>query len=189
MTAVAPTDLTGVDLKIGRAYGHIEDLKTAVQDAFDRSRYHFTLDFDPNSKEHAYTAHNVPAIDPKWSLMVGDFLHNARSALDHLAWQLVILDGGTPGEHTQFPVRESPFTKRGKRIPTDLQPPVSDPTILQLPGTGTRSTTSRSDSAPIRCAQRHIPHSTSGASLENTSAPAPNREYPSAPTTTYPLRV
>lgn len=32
-------------------------------------------------------------------------------------------------------------------------------------------------------------HSTSGACLENTSAPAPKRENPSAPTTTYPLRV
>jgi hypothetical protein len=34
-----------------------------------------------------------------------------------------------------------------------------------------------------------MPHSTSGASLENTKAPAPSRENPSAATTTYPARV
>ncbi|QCB94745.1 hypothetical protein [Cellulomonas shaoxiangyii] len=38
-----------------------------------------------------------------WAVLVGDIVHNARSALDHAAWQLVGLNGGTPGTHTQFP--------------------------------------------------------------------------------------
>ena len=38
------------------------------------------------------------------SVIVGDFVHNLRSVLDHLAWQLVLVSGGTPSERTQFPI-------------------------------------------------------------------------------------
>ena len=36
--------------------------------------------------------------------MAGDAVHNARSALDHLAWGLVIRDGGAPTRYTAFPI-------------------------------------------------------------------------------------
>jgi hypothetical protein len=36
--------------------------------------------------------------------MVGDFVHNLRSALDHFVWQLVLLDGGKPSRESAFPV-------------------------------------------------------------------------------------
>ena len=45
--------------------------------------------------------------DTEWSLMAGDVIHNARSALDHLAWALVVMDGGKPTLRTQFPIAES----------------------------------------------------------------------------------
>jgi hypothetical protein len=48
------------------------------------------------------------------SLVVGDILHNLRSALDYLAWQLVLANGGTPNEHTQFPIHDSRLTSSGK---------------------------------------------------------------------------
>ncbi len=41
------------------------------------------------------------------SLPLGDAIHNARSALDYLAWQLVIAGGGTPQKGTTFPISES----------------------------------------------------------------------------------
>jgi len=40
----------------------------------------------------------------EWSLVLGDVLHNLRSALDLLAWQAVIAGGGVPGKQTAFPV-------------------------------------------------------------------------------------
>lgn len=38
------------------------------------------------------------------SLLVGEAIHNARSALDHLAWALVESEGGSPDENTRFPI-------------------------------------------------------------------------------------
>jgi hypothetical protein len=38
------------------------------------------------------------------SVIVGDLIHNLRSALDHLAWQLVLANGGKPTKTTQFPI-------------------------------------------------------------------------------------
>lgn len=44
------------------------------------------------------------------SLTLGDAVHNARTALDHLVWQLVIANGGTPGKDTCWPTTDKPTT-------------------------------------------------------------------------------
>lgn len=36
--------------------------------------------------------------------VAGDIVNNLRSALDHLAWQLVEANGSTPTKHTAFPI-------------------------------------------------------------------------------------
>lgn len=123
-------ELAGVRLKIQRAYAHLAELQEAIETALDSSGERFSNEFDPETKQQVYRAHGLPEIDPKWSLMVGDVLHNLRSALDHLAWQLVILDKGTPCRQTQFPVRETPFSKKGDLTTTQLSPPIKDPKIL-----------------------------------------------------------
>ena len=47
---------------------------------------------------------------PDWSPIIGDVVHNWRSALDHLAWQLVIRNKRKPSGGTQFPIfSKSPF--------------------------------------------------------------------------------
>jgi hypothetical protein len=33
---------------------------------------------------------NPPDLPPEWALLIGDFVANARAALDHLAWQLAL---------------------------------------------------------------------------------------------------
>ena len=130
MSTSTSDPLVGVFLKIRRANRHLADLDEAIKTALDRDRYSFTLEFDPQTNSHVYTAHGVPAIDADWSLIVGEILYNLRSALDYLAWQLVILDGGTPGDKTQVPVRASPFNKKGEWVTPQLQPPVSNPQVL-----------------------------------------------------------
>jgi hypothetical protein len=124
------TDLSGVDLKIGRAKAHLAKLKKSVKRALDPERYTFTLKFDPQTKKYPYWVDRIPTIKPEWNLVIGEILFNLRSALDHLAWQLVILDGGTPGEQTYFPIRDSPFNKKGKFITTNLRPSIKDAKIL-----------------------------------------------------------
>lgn len=39
-------------------------------------------------------------------MVIGDAVHNARAALDHLVWQLVLAAGNTPNRRTGFPVAE-----------------------------------------------------------------------------------
>jgi hypothetical protein len=55
---------------------------------------------------------------------MGDCLHNLRSSLDHLAWQLVLADGGTPTTRTDFPIFkcEGLFRehKKSKKAPTGV---------------------------------------------------------------------
>ncbi len=126
-------ELAGVDLKIGRAKRKLADLDERVKAAFAPDRYLITDEFDSEIAEQVYSVHNLPAIGPEWALQLGEVLYNLRSALDHLAWQLVELDNGTPNEQTQFPIRDSPDDKNGNRLPLrDLLPQVKHPEILKL---------------------------------------------------------
>ncbi|HTZ62694.1 MAG TPA: hypothetical protein VMB51_01165 [Solirubrobacteraceae bacterium] len=125
-----PGDLTGVYLKIERAKAHLAELQDSINTGFDPGSYRFSLERDPQTDKHVLTVHDLPEIDPQWSLQAGDVVHNLRAALDHLAWQLVRLDKGTPGEHTQLPIRKSPFNQKGERIPPQLNPAVQNPQIL-----------------------------------------------------------
>jgi len=44
----------------------------------------------------------------EWSAIIGDAVHNARSALDHLAFALVEANGGSADENTTFPITDKP---------------------------------------------------------------------------------
>jgi len=124
---VADFDLTGVELKIKRARRHFADLKAELERILDPSGYRFTFERAPDGLGHLYRIRGVPVLDDEWRLVVGEILYNLRSALDHLAWQLVVADGGTPGELTKFPIRKSP----GKS-PLQLQPPIiNSPQVLE----------------------------------------------------------
>jgi hypothetical protein len=107
--------LAGVDLKIERAKHHLAYLRESVELALDPKSHRFSAEFDRETAQHVYKIHTLPAVNPEWPLQVGEILYQLRSALDHLAWQLVELDGGTPGEQTQFPIRDSPLDKNGTR--------------------------------------------------------------------------
>jgi hypothetical protein len=125
------TDPSGVMLKIERADAHLADLKDAIESAHNVSGERFTSEIDPESGQQVYRAHGIPAIDPKWSLIIGELLYNLRSALDHLAWQLVLLDGKTPGKKTQFPIfSKQRVNEDGEPVPAQLRPPVRNPKIL-----------------------------------------------------------
>lgn len=99
-------DLTGVRAKLRRAKEHHSTLK---------------VEFDVWGKEHAdalifhvrrdgpwyvITANPVPQPDIRFSTIAGDIIHNLRSALDHLVWQLVLRDGHEPSRRNEFPICE-----------------------------------------------------------------------------------
>ncbi len=61
----------------------------------------------------------VPKIDPRLNTLIGELLHDLRSSLDHLAWQLVLHTGGTPvPDKTNWHILvEAPTTNREGKYP------------------------------------------------------------------------
>lgn len=72
-------------LKLYRAEKHLADLKPVVADAGRRREYPVRETFDTDSQEWVYTLDLAAAHPPElFPIVLGDFLFNVRSALDHL---------------------------------------------------------------------------------------------------------
>ena len=59
----------------------------------------------------------VEVLPVRLNTLIGEFLHDLRSSLDHLAWQLVEHNSGKPSSDTSFPIlKVTPSTnKQGQR--------------------------------------------------------------------------
>jgi hypothetical protein len=123
------TYLNGVDAKITRAKHHLLDLEQRIAHVIGPDLQRYAFRHDPQTGNHVITVYGVPLIDPQWSCIVGDCVHNLRSALDHLAHQLVIIDGGQPGKQTYFPIRDQPLYKGQRRLGAPLNPVIRDMNI------------------------------------------------------------
>lgn len=95
----------GARLKVERAHQHIEELNAALAEHLERGAGELHV------KQHAerdyrlvFDAEPVPAAI---ALILGDAVHNLRTALDHVAWELVEAAGRKPGKDTYFPIRET----------------------------------------------------------------------------------
>ncbi len=121
-------------LKISRAQHHKDALEKSIKSFLNTKRY--TLGFNPNPKPPKYviTARRDWLVPAEWSLMVGDFAHNARSCLDMLVYLLSRLD---PADRLrtklQFPIcdttDEFAEARVGKKQLEGVSP--SDRTIIE----------------------------------------------------------
>lgn len=104
-------NLAGMALKLNRARDHLADLEGQMEALYLPGTIrleHSTLD---NGRVHSYAIQGLPIIPDEWAPAIGDCIHNARSALDHLAHEVVISFGGTPvygPGGTSFPITEKP---------------------------------------------------------------------------------
>jgi hypothetical protein len=97
--------LQGTWLKIDRACEHLEAFEDALPDFRKRDPCHWADETDPNTGDKIWRVQGRPLDPPvEWNVIIGDALYNFRSALDHLAWQLVLANGNTPTRHTAFPI-------------------------------------------------------------------------------------
>jgi hypothetical protein len=95
-----------VRLKIERAKKHVRDADIAIRAFLDDKPY--TIGVKPHRVPEIrhttlYVA-SVKAVPDEITLMVGDAIHNLRSALDHVMWQLVEAAAGKPNRDTYFPI-------------------------------------------------------------------------------------
>lgn len=107
--------LDSVREKIGRACLHFDAINAALKLTLstEPETESITFDVDGEGQHLVSRFRKVDPIDPSLPLMIGDCVHNLRSGLDHLVYQLAVLNH-TPvsaAEKTAFPIC---LTKGGK---------------------------------------------------------------------------
>ena len=97
--------IDGPRAKLARAREHVSALKGEF-DSWTGMIEHET-GFDPERRQLIVRATAVPDLPLRWSTILGDAIHNYRSVLDHLVWQLARVNaapGGEPPIRVQFPI-------------------------------------------------------------------------------------
>jgi|SRR5580704_486461 hypothetical protein len=110
---------------------HLQDLDNAIAEwvgepGVDPKPYEISGDFRLNSREYVFKGKLLKPLDDLllWGVMFGDAIHNLRSALDHLVWQLVLVNKKRPSGSNQFPICDtganywSAGWKDGKKTPS-----------------------------------------------------------------------
>jgi hypothetical protein len=96
-------DLDDIRVKIARAGEHLHELGRRLDDFAKSKPYSIVVETDPQTGDQLFKIDREPERPPDLPV-IGDVLYNLRSALDHLAWQLVIKAGGSPNSRTAFPI-------------------------------------------------------------------------------------
>jgi hypothetical protein len=91
--------------KLARADQLYGELLTEIEQWRAPGGARIEAEYRPKRREYVYIARVVPP-PLRWGAIFGDCLHNLRSSLDTLMWQLVVLRGGRPSRRTQFPIFE-----------------------------------------------------------------------------------
>jgi hypothetical protein len=100
--------LSGVVAKYNRSKQQFDVLRHEIGSFSDQDpKPHFSRGyFDTDTWEwiERFQIREPPPL--RWGVMLGDCVHNLRSALDHLVCQLTLLNGGTMDDcaQTQFPI-------------------------------------------------------------------------------------
>jgi len=99
--------LDGINLKLIRAQKHVDDVMGMLS-LIKVGECCIT----PERNENLGLLVQRISIQPKppleLSVVIGDFLFDVRSALDHLIWQLVIHNRGSPTSRNMFPITSAP---------------------------------------------------------------------------------
>jgi len=104
-----PPSLDGVQIKLDRAKLHLKCFDDASRVVVKPDAYTFTVKIGTNGIKHVYITDTGPIPDPAWGAIIGDCAHNIRTALDHIAYQLV----RSPNKKTQFPILDrQPWSRR-----------------------------------------------------------------------------
>jgi hypothetical protein len=104
--------------KLDRADEHFEVVKKQVCAYFESDVCRCRGEYDPSAHGHSVEQQVGGFPDIRLATVVGEMVHDLRSALDQLAWRLVKEDGGTPNDGTYFPIlKDPPTNNQGVRVP------------------------------------------------------------------------
>lgn len=105
----------GITAKLNRAEHHLKVAKR-LNRRFARQKCRVVPQFNPETNQHDFVAH-LPEPPTELGLILGDAIHNIRTALDHTVWALVESNpnrpADAPGSFTMFPICD---TARGYKV-------------------------------------------------------------------------
>lgn len=99
--------LEGSKLKLERAKEHIRQLEAEIRSFHERKPYRIVVEEEPQSRDLIYRVKVKEQPSPRWATIIGDIVHNLRSALDLLANDLVRANDEIPNDNTAFPIHRS----------------------------------------------------------------------------------
>jgi hypothetical protein len=74
--------------KLRWAIHHFEILRPEIEAFEKRDNHSFSVNLDRDEGAYTFHVHGLEPVDPDWGLVLGDCIHNARTALDYLMVQL-----------------------------------------------------------------------------------------------------
>lgn len=107
-------------MKFSRARTHLDELDTQLKKYLDSQPFELMEQEEATTGDLITSVHVAKQPSAVMSAVIGDVVHNARSALDQLAWYLVERDGGSPDKFTYFPTGETK-SKFGKSVKEALR--------------------------------------------------------------------
>src|SRR5690349_13410948 len=102
-----PTANEDIGAKIDRAKQLFDELTHATATFLNGEPYRVDVKRDGGSKKPIYYVASVQDVPITIPCITADILQNLRTALDHIAWHLVLANGAVPGKHTSFPIYDN----------------------------------------------------------------------------------
>lgn len=100
----------GVRLKLRRAHEHLVMLDKEIKAFHMIQPYRMVHETWADDTVHILRAEITQGLPEMLPVILGDCLQNMRAALEHLAWELVVVGDGAPGSKTGFPIfKDDPF--------------------------------------------------------------------------------
>jgi hypothetical protein len=97
------------DLRLRRASYHLQRFENEVRQWMDEGPYQIVSEPQPEQRQKVFRVEILSSPPPELGLLIGDYLHNLRSALDNLAYDLARAHRGGPlsrsvAKDSQFPI-------------------------------------------------------------------------------------
>jgi hypothetical protein len=108
--------LVGISLddawnKLRWANKHFDVLRNQIEPFQQRASHNIRVEVDLDAGRYEFYITGLEVPDPDWGLMMGDCIHNARTALDYLMvrlWALVTEQDPKDVARIQFPIHDEP---------------------------------------------------------------------------------
>jgi hypothetical protein len=126
MTAPSTSDhFAGSRLKVKRAERHVDEIKTLLADFLKTDFCKVHIEADPKTGDNLLKLDSIAKVPPEIALAVGDAIHNLRTAMDHVAFDIL----GTDADWISFPMgkkRDDVITTRQHRAIKEAFPDLAD---------------------------------------------------------------